>query len=146
MTKVLVDTNVILDALAAREPFRADAERIFLLAAREKIKAHLTASAVTDIHYIARRQLPDETVREALRNLFRFFVVVDVRRQECVAALDVPMADYEDALWVVCGRKAGVDYIITRDRDFLADAPETPTVISPVDFLKNHEGQSDTET
>lgn len=136
MTKALIDTNVILDAIAAREPFRVVAERVFLLAAREKIEACFTASAVTDLYYIARKQLPDETVREALRGLFRIFTLVDVRRQECEAALDEPLDDYEDALLVVCGRKANVDYIVTRDKEFLAAAPEGPQVISPEAFLK----------
>jgi predicted nucleic acid-binding protein len=34
--KVLADTNVILDAIAAREPFRENAKKIVLLIAEEK--------------------------------------------------------------------------------------------------------------
>ena len=135
MKKALIDTNVALDAIAAREPFRADAERIFLLAAEGKVEACLTVSAVTDIYYIVRKYLSEDAVREALRNLFRIFTVVDVRRQECEAALDVPIGDYEDALLVVCGRKTNADFIVTRDRDFLASPPDTPVVVSLKAFL-----------
>jgi len=137
MKKALIDTNVALDAIAAREPFRADAERIFLLAAEGKVEACLTVSAVTDIYYIACKHLPEDAVREALRNLLRIFTVVDVRRRECEAALDIPTGDYEDALLFVCGRKSNADFIVTRDRDFLARPPDTPAVISPKAFLKS---------
>ncbi len=45
--KILVDTNVIIDALAAREPFREDAEAILLLAAEEQITGFVTGSSIT---------------------------------------------------------------------------------------------------
>ncbi len=133
MRKALLDTNVVLDAIAAREPFRADAERIFLLAAQEKIEACLTASGMTDIYYIARKSMADDAAREALRSLLQLFSVVDVGRRECEEALDLSLADYEDALMVVCARKAGADHIVTRDKEFLAQSKEA---ISPEAFLK----------
>ena len=135
MKRALLDTNIALDAIAAREPFRANAERIFLLAAEGKIEAFLAASAVTDIYYIARKHLPEDSVREALRNLFHVFNILDVRRQECESALDVPMDDYEDALLVVCARKANVNCIITRDKKLLALSSDTPAVVTPEAFL-----------
>ena len=136
MKKVLLDTNVVLDAIAAREPFRASAERIFLCAAQGKIEAFLTASSVTDIYYIARKSIGDDAAREALRGLLQLFSLVDVRRQECEAALDLPLADYEDALMVICAKKAGADYIATRDKDFLAQSSGAMSVISPETLLR----------
>ena len=35
MMKILVDTNVIIDALTGREPFRETAEQIFMIAANQ---------------------------------------------------------------------------------------------------------------
>jgi predicted nucleic acid-binding protein len=34
---------------------------------------------------------------------------------DCLKAFDVDIADYEDALFVVCAEKAKADYIVTRD-------------------------------
>jgi len=57
MINVLLDTNVILDAVANRVPFNKNAEQIFILAAEQKIKGYITANSLTDIYYIAKKQL-----------------------------------------------------------------------------------------
>jgi predicted nucleic acid-binding protein len=132
--KILLDTNVVLDVLAAREPFRACATAIFSLVGQRELTAYITASSVTDIYYILRRKLPDATCRKALRNLFHLFSVIPVTQRDCHSALDEPLEDFEDALIMVCGRKMGVDYVITRDEIFL----KAKGTVSPLDFLRNY--------
>ena len=55
--KILVDTNIIIDALTSREPFREDAEQVFLLAANQIEDMYITASSATDIYYLVRKHL-----------------------------------------------------------------------------------------
>ncbi|AEE14488.1 PilT protein domain protein [Thermodesulfobium narugense DSM 14796] len=57
---VLIDTNVILDVMLSRSPFAEDAQKIFIMAAEGKIKAHITASFLTDIYYLLHRYLHDK--------------------------------------------------------------------------------------
>jgi len=135
MIKALIDTNVVLDALAAREPFRADAEKIFLLAAQGKCQGFVTANSVTDIYYLVRKNASEAVAREALRNLLQVFAIVDIDGEDCENALESPIDDYEDALVAVCAAKIDVDYIITRDQNFLRAEPLV-RVISPAEFLK----------
>lgn len=52
--KILVDTNIVIDALTGREPFRESAEQIFLLAANQIEDLYITASSAADIYYLAR--------------------------------------------------------------------------------------------
>jgi hypothetical protein len=85
-------------------------------------------------YYILHRKLPDNTCREALRNLFSLFSAIPVTQRDCQSALDEPLEDFEDALMMVCGRKMSVDYVVTRDDLFL----KTKGVISPLDFLRTH--------
>ena len=49
---VLIDTNVILDAMTAREPFSQAAQTIFLLAADDAFIGFITASSATDMYYL----------------------------------------------------------------------------------------------
>lgn len=136
MKKALLDTNIVLDGIAAREPFRENAEAIFRLMKDKKITAYITANSVTDIYYIARKNRSESETRDALRILLDTFSVVDVRGHECRDALESPLGDYEDALLLVCGLKAGVDCIVTRDKDML-DAKKTGIrILSPEAFLK----------
>ena len=43
--KILVDTNIVIDALTGREPFREPAEQIFMLAANQIEDMYITASS-----------------------------------------------------------------------------------------------------
>jgi predicted nucleic acid-binding protein len=133
MIKALIDTNVVLDALASREPFRADAEKIFLMAAEEEFHGFITANSITDIYYLTRKNVSEATAREAIRNLLQLFTVVDVRGEDCELALDSPIADYEDALVATCAARAEVDYIVTRDEDFLKNRAGV-SIVSPGDL------------
>ena len=52
--KLFIDTNIIIDALTGREPFREVAKRIFILAANQTEGMYITASSATDIYDIIR--------------------------------------------------------------------------------------------
>ncbi len=41
--RILVDTNIIIDALTGREPFREAAEQVFLIAANRAEDMYITA-------------------------------------------------------------------------------------------------------
>jgi len=94
----------------------------------------ITANGVTDIYYIARKYLNQNDLRNTLRSLFKIFDIIDVFGADCRKALDFPLEDYEDALLSVCSDRAAIDYIITRDEEFLHQAKTK--VIAPAGFLK----------
>jgi predicted nucleic acid-binding protein len=49
--KVLLDTNVVLDLMLERDPWRAEAEAIAQASADGHLHAHVCASSITDIFY-----------------------------------------------------------------------------------------------
>jgi predicted nucleic acid-binding protein len=51
--RVLLDTNVILDLMLERDPWRAEAEAIAEAGADGRLQAHACASSITDIFYIS---------------------------------------------------------------------------------------------
>lgn len=55
MIRVLLDTNVVLDALLNRQPWNVQAGAIWKAHLDDQIAAHMTATAVTDVFYVARR-------------------------------------------------------------------------------------------
>ena len=134
--KVLLDTNVVLDAIAKREPFHLDAQNVIDLILDNKLEGYITANSITDIYYIAKKHINQNDLRNTMRSLFTIFSIVDVLGTDCHKALDFPLDDYEDALLVVCSDKTAIDYIITRDKEFLQKAKLSITVISPADFLQ----------
>lgn len=79
--QVFFDTNVLLDALLAREPFVADAA--FLLEAVEtgRMKGLLSATTITDIYYLVRRHTKQKAVAAtAVESLLALMEVCAVDR------------------------------------------------------------------
>lgn len=69
--RILIDTNVILDVLLKRSSFYETAIEVLKLSARDDIQEFVSASAITDIYYIAYKNLRDKAaVRELLKNCF----------------------------------------------------------------------------
>jgi len=129
--KVLLDTNVIVDNLAVREPFHKNANAIFNLIVEERITGYVNTSGITDIYYILSKIFDDTANRAKIRVILNLLQPVEVTKEDCLIALDSPMPDFEDALVAVCADKVDIDYIVTRDEEFL----KNPNTISPSDFL-----------
>lgn len=132
---VLIDTNVILDAMLSRSPFNEAAQKLFIMVAEEKINAYITANCVTDIYYLLHKYLHDTTrCKEELRKLFTLFNIMDVTGSDCEKALELPMTDYEDALLAACAKRGKIECIITRNvKDFNGSPVKA---VSPDDFLR----------
>lgn len=114
--KILVDTNIIIDALAGREPFRESAEQIFLLAANQIEDMYITASSATDIYYLIRKHLHNtEQSKNTMSKLYQLFGVLDVTAKDCQDALVSDMKDYEDAVISCCAKRNQMDYIVSRN-------------------------------
>ena len=118
--RILVDTNVIIDALTGREPFREPAEQIFMLAANQIEDMYITASSATDIYYLIRKHLHStDKAKNVMERLYELFYILDVGADDCREALLSEVKDYEDAVISCCAVRNKMDYIVTRNiRDF----------------------------
>jgi predicted nucleic acid-binding protein len=134
--KILIDTNVLLDAIANREPFYQQAQSVINLILDNKVDGFITANSMTDIYYIAKKHMNRDTLRNTMRSLFTIFTIIDVLGDDCKNALDFPLEDYEDALLVVCGSKVLIDHIITRDKEFIDKINSSVSVITPTELLQ----------
>jgi predicted nucleic acid-binding protein len=115
--KILIDTNIILDYLLEREPFLQDAEMLFQAIGSEQLIGYVTATTLTDIFYIARRQTQSiEIARQAISDTLTIMVICPVNRAILEAAFASGLTDFEDAVQIYCAVDQGLDAIITRDR------------------------------
>ena len=81
-----------------------------------------------------RKSLDQDQIKNALYDLMDLLDIVDVTRRECIAALNLPMSDYEDALLACCAKNWGAEYIVTRNaKDFSLSPVEA---LTPDHFLK----------
>jgi len=131
---VLLDTNIIMDALQERRPFDIEAKEILKRAQDGKFACMFTANAATDIFYLYSKARDAKSARTALDFLLTNYSVVSVTHEDCKAAMLLPIDDFEDALVVVCAQRANADYIITRDDKFLKTASPVK-LITPKSFV-----------
>lgn len=133
--KILVDTNIIIDALTGREPFRESAEQIFLLAANQIEEMYITAGSATDIYYLIRKYLHNaEQSKNTMSKLYQLFGILDVTANDCQDALLLDMKDYEDAVVSCCAQRNKMDYIVTRNvKDYKQSKIKA---LLPDDFVK----------
>ena len=114
--KLLIDTNVVLDVLLRREPFFRTAAEVLNLAQRDDVREYVSASAITDIYYIANKQLKDRAaVRDLLERLLKIVSVAAVSEQEIRNALNLTWADFEDSVQYSVALLNEMDGIVTRN-------------------------------
>jgi len=131
--RIVVDTNVVLDHLLARQPFVENAARIVGMAERGDVDAYLCATTVTTVDYLLGQALPDREARAAVRKLLAIFDVAPVNRPVLEAAVDGVMPDFEDAVIAEAARAVAAERIVTRNtRDF---ARSPVTACDPAEFL-----------
>ena len=146
--KVLLDTNVVLDVLQQRGPWFDDGKEIFLAVAAKQIDGFITAKEVADIYFFSRKQLKGEEniepkVRKILSGILALFGVIDTLGEDCQNALGIENKDYEDAIMIIGAKRAGIDYIVTRNTAHFEQSPVP--VCNPGDFVKllKHEKKED---
>lgn len=92
---ILIDTNVILDVLLKREGLYQDGANVMNLAKRDNIKLFVSASAITDIYYIAHQTLRNKTkIKDLLSKLLKVVSVASVSEDTIKNALDLPWKDF----------------------------------------------------
>ena len=132
--RVLIDTNVIIDALTSREPWKENAEKIFIMAANHVIEMYITASSATDIYYLVKKYMHSaEQAKQVMGKLYSLVGILSVSEAECIEALVSAVIDYEDAVVERTALKTDMDYIITRNvKDFQQGVVKA---VLPDDFI-----------
>jgi predicted nucleic acid-binding protein len=131
--RVLVDTNVVLDVLLARQPFLGASAEVFGLVEHSKIEGLLCATTITTIDYLLTQAMPRPAARQALQKLLELFEIASVNRAVLEEALKSKLTDFEDAVLDQAGRLAGAEVLVTRNQKDFRHA--TLKVLGPDELL-----------
>ena len=134
MMRALLDTNIILDALFAREPFGKQAAAIWKAHEDERFTGYLCAVTPVTVFYIARKDVGRKQALRMMSDLTDTFEVSPVNWDVLRSALQLEARDFEDAVQIASAWADGLDYIITRDA---RDYKKSPVrVITPAEFIE----------
>ena len=137
--RVFLDTNVVMDVMARREPFFGDSLKVLSLMESGVVEGFIAAHTASTLFYLLKRSVGAKRARAALLDLLRIVSVVAVDQDRILQALAMDWEDFEDALQAACAAKTDVDFFLTRDQRGFSDA-DVP-VLSPAGFLALQGGQ-----
>lgn len=134
MENVFVDTNIVIDLLQKRDEFYREAQELFTLADRKKVKLYISALTFANTYYILSRFYSSD---EAKKILSKFKVLVEVlptTDKIIELALASDFKDFEDAIQFYTALESSLEAIITRNKkDFKNNLIP---VFSAKEFLK----------
>lgn len=135
MMKVFIDTNILIDFLAAREPFAEEAMALFQLADNDEIELMVSDLTIINTIYILRRMHYGlSEIYDSLDNIRPLLTITSMGATVVDRCLQHRSDDFEDVMQYFSAIDANADYIITRNKkdfDFGDSA-----VMTPQEFFK----------
>jgi len=132
--QVLIDTNLILDAILRREEFSRPTRLIVRKHEEKLFQGFVSASAITDIYFIVEKEKKREFALSAVKKVVRMFTVIPVNLEILESAFALPMDDFEDAVQTAAAKDFGIDIVVTRDKTGFSNSGLR--VYLPVEFLE----------
>jgi predicted nucleic acid-binding protein len=134
MKSIFMDTNVIIDFLADRQPFSDDAAKLFDLSIDGKVRIYISAVSYNNIYYVLRQSLTNNAAIKLLEELDELTEIADVTKAIIQQSLKTDFKDYEDAIQYYCALSIPkIDFIVTRNtKDF---KKSTLSVLTPAESL-----------
>ena len=118
MTRLFLDTNIVVDLLDRRKPFCNDAVRIFTMAYNRQVQIVVSPMTFTTASFLLRKH-GTEGVRNLLANFRQLARIATTNERTVDDSLASQFKDFEDAMQYYTAIKAKADIIITRNgKDF----------------------------
>jgi len=138
MKKIFMDTNVVIDFLANRQPFSADAAILFNLAVESKVTIYVSAVSYNNIYYILRQSLASATAIKLMEGLAEITKIADVTDAVIRHSFKSDFKDYEGAIQYYCAVTIPkIDFIVSRNtKDFKKSSLPVLTPFEAVRVLK----------
>jgi predicted nucleic acid-binding protein len=119
MSRIFLDTNVILDLLAQRAPFFDPIARLATLADQKKLILVASPLSFTTVDYVLNKYESSESVLSKLRKFKIICEVCEVNEETVEKGLNSNFKDFEDSIQYYTAVQSNCTIIITRNgKDF----------------------------
>ncbi|MDR3626696.1 MAG: PIN domain-containing protein [Ignavibacteriaceae bacterium] len=134
MTNLFVDSDIILDLLAKREPHYIHAANLFTLIDQNEITAFTSPIVFANLHYILRKPTSNTTALKSLRKLKTLVSILPLDERVIEQSLNSEFTDFEDAIQYFTAVNNKINIIITRNK---TDYKKSKiSVLTAEEFLK----------
>lgn len=132
--KALFDTNIVLDVALERPRLAASSRQALTWGFEHPGRACLAWHSVATLAYFLGRHGGTSAVRPLVGELVARLEIAGGSDRELLRAIQLPVADFEDAMIVALAESAGATHIVTRN---LSDFRKSPVkAVTPEDFLR----------
>ncbi len=135
MKRIFLDTNILVDLIADRQPFSKFAVEIVELAESRDLELYTSSQAFATTYYLLKKFIDEKQLREILFDLLDFVQVISVSQEIIKKSLKSEHKDFEDAIQINSAYSiANMDCIVTRNpKDFKRSEIE---VFTPDEFVR----------
>jgi len=113
---IFLDTNVLIDFLADRQPFSLEAAKLFNYSFTNKVTLYVSVISYNNIYYILRRSCSHVDSIQILSELQEWTETIAVTKEIIKKSLKSEFKDFEDAIQYNSARSISkIDCIVTRD-------------------------------
>ena len=134
MMRILLNINVILDAMLQRAPWHIEADAILQAAANGQLTCAATPLSLATIFYVGRKVVGTSNARVAVQKYLAAFDVLPISKQTLLDADGLSGADFEDNILIAAAVTSSLDAIVSRN---VADFSFAPLPVwEPAEFLK----------
>ncbi|MBO4604323.1 MAG: PIN domain-containing protein [Clostridiales bacterium] len=114
--KVLIDTNVMIDAITKRDNASSFSADVIALCSSNRITGFAAPHSFSNLYYILRKEYSDKNRRVIIGEYSKILNVVSLNEDVINSALNNNnITDFEDAIQYACAESVGADYIVTRN-------------------------------
>ena len=131
---VFLDTNVVVDFMAEREPFFDDAAVIFTMIDEGKIHASTSVLTIINCAYLMKKAFAGKDILNKVDILCNMLSITTMEKKHLQDAVKLKPYDFEDAVQFLSAQPFNPDVIITRDERGFNDF--NVLVMTPADFVK----------
>ena len=121
--RLLLDTNILLDAALPNRPDRQAAYLLLEKALYRNIKGYVCATSLKDFYYVLAKASTEPDARKYLSVILDFFEIIPVDAPLCKIALTSNEPDFEDGLVRAAAESIPVDFLISRDEAAFKHSP-----------------------
>jgi len=135
MAKIFVDTDIVLDLLARREPHYQFSAILFSMADQGALKLCVSSLPFSNLNYILSKQFSAVQARKKLLTFKTLVTVLSVSEKSVDLALNSDFNDFEDALQYFTAIEFKISTLLTRN---LKDYKKADiSVLTPEQYLKS---------
>lgn len=136
MSPIFLDSDILIDIFAQRQPFYADSALVLTLVETQHVVGCTSSLIFANLYYVLRKLQSRDAAIRYLRKLSTLVTVLAVDARSVDFALHSGFSDFEDAIQYHTAAQHQIAYLITRNiADYQSVDHANITICTPTEYL-----------